>query len=543
MIIPYNNSLNTTTANIEYALKRATEIGPTIAKGFSHLSSVAMSISMLSNAFDTLTDSEASWGQKLTTTTMALSMSFGAFINVIKGVNSALTALNSAQAISTAISSSKLVVTEALTTAEAESTLAELALIASTGNLTKAQIAQILVENLGMDAKKADTLAQILLTGATEAGTEALAGHTDKEILDTVATNAGTVANLKYAASQLLKNKYMLIAVAVLAILAAGIVAVVKAEKERIETNKKSAETSQEAAKAAKEEADANNELISSYKEALKAQDGTEESKKALEKAALDVANAYGIEGAAILALSGKYDQLTKKIIEARKAELAKQQASNSNAITATGATLADSLRKGDGRKTSDGGYTGKFGPGWSTGDEKAAIRAIDNNDYTYIKDNGYGDSHFDVSDITDTAEMYAYYQELEKFIADQKAEAAKDSSLNLGTSEVYQAALDELAQGKEDYAKLKELYQQENDILLELASYEVKTNNGKNIYDIETLSEYEEFKEKYLNQLATEKGIVDKNSSAYKELSKEVDIYLGNQEEIIHEILMDFDN
>jgi hypothetical protein len=43
-------------------LAKATAIGPTIAKGLSNLSSVAMSISMLSNAFDTLTDSEASFG-------------------------------------------------------------------------------------------------------------------------------------------------------------------------------------------------------------------------------------------------------------------------------------------------------------------------------------------------------------------------------------------------------------------------------------------------------------------------------------------------
>ena len=525
----YNQSLNTTTNNIQTALAKATALGPTIAKGLSNLSSVAMSISMLSNAFDTLTDSEASFGQKLTTTTMALSMGFGSFLTIIKGVNSALTALNSTQAVTHALNTSLAVSQQALTLEEGKGVIANIAVLMSLDKMNDEQAQNILQTKLKMSADQAAALVEYLRTGATAAGSAALKDHTAEQILDTVAVNAGTQANLKYAASQLLKNKYMLIAVAILAILAAGIIAVVKAEKQRIETNKKTAESSQEAAKAAQEEADANKELIDSYYAALKAQDGTKESKDALYAAALKVAKAYGIEGAAADALAGDYENLTKKILEARKAELLGSKTSNDTAITTTSQTLLDALRKGKGH-VSGSTYTGTFGT------SQTAKDILKDGEYEFLSSNNLGKISFGVSDFANPEDMYAYYQEVEKLVAEYRELAANDSSINLATDKVYTQAVEELTQGKDAYNKLKELYGEQNDILLELGSYETKfgLNNTQGILDINSLAEYEEFYKNYVKYLADQKGITEENTEAYKALEQEALNYLATQENLL---------
>jgi len=44
---------------------------------------------------------------------------------------------------------------------------------------------------------------------------------------------------------------------------------------------------------------------------------------------------------------------------------------------------------------------------------------------------------------------MYAYYQELEKFLEDQRA-IADAEGINLGSSEIYNDILEELEQGSE---------------------------------------------------------------------------------------------
>ena len=128
---------------------------------------------------------------------------------------------------------------------------------------------------------------------------------------------------------------------------------------------------------------------------------------------------------------------------------------------------------------------------------------------------------------------MYAYYQELERFVQEQRELASQNSSINLGASEIYQAALTELNQGKEYYNQLKEIYASSSDIALELASYETTFDDGKTILDIENLSDYQEFEENYINTLAKEQNILDKNSQAYKDLVAQAKQYLSTQEDL----------
>ena len=525
----YNTSLKATISNIQQALTNAAQIGPIIAQGLSNFSSVAMSISTVTNAFNTLTDSSASFSEKLTSTAMAAAMGFRSFMIIIQGVNTVLTALNSTQAISNALNAASLVLSGQMTAAEAEETLAMIAQEAVVHKLNESEVAEMLTEGLGMSSKKANAMARLIVAGAAKTEEGAVTGASAATAADTVVTNAGTAANIAYAASQWLAYWPMLLIVAVIAAIVAITVALINARKQEIETNKQVAETAQKNADAAKEEADANNELVKSYQSALKTFQETGENKEELLKISLEVADAYGIEGAAVDALAGNYANLTKKIIAKRKAELEKTKSEQKNAVTATNTAFGDALREGDGRLTAGGSYTGLFDNGWDNSDEWVAYKALQNGKYNHLsKENG--EIRFNVDDISDPAAMYAYYTELEQWITEMQTLATNDSSINLGASEIYQDAVAELKEGREYYDQLKTYMSDMQDTNMELAAYSTTLSDGQGILDIDSLEEYSAFEEEYLKnykEMLKADGIVE-NSDQWNELIDSAKEYLG---------------
>lgn len=99
--------------------------------------------------------------------------------------------------------------------------------------------------------------------------------------------------------------------------------------EQQIEESKKIIETN----KAKEEEVKANQNLVKSYKELLAQQAKGEKVSESLYQKAIEVARAYDIQGASILATAGNYEELTRRIKEAqleesqKNAKIAKESA------------------------------------------------------------------------------------------------------------------------------------------------------------------------------------------------------------------------
>ena len=134
-----------------------------------------------------------------------------------------------------------------------------------------------------------------------------------------------------------------------------------------------------------------------------------------------------------------------------------------------------------------------------------AAERIESTNNGHLIKFRWNGNVTFAVDDINDPAKMYAYYQELEKFVAEQR-EIAQKEGINLGTSEIFSKAQEELEQGQEQYAELKTLFEENQAIQAEISALETTIDyNGqeKTVDDIKSLAEYEKFLSEYTKNYA----------------------------------------
>jgi hypothetical protein len=113
--------------------------------------------------------------------------------------------------------------------------------------------------------------------------------------------------------------------------------------------------------------------LVNSYYEALEAYQKTGEGKQECIDAAIKVAEAYGIEGAEILILAGKYEELNKLIREKQALEAKEAKKKTDTAINDTRQALVDAIETGDGHLSTGNSYVGDFNSGWDTGDETAA--------------------------------------------------------------------------------------------------------------------------------------------------------------------------
>lgn len=534
-----NNNFDKVVSTLSKALNNVSNFGNSVTRIAQGFSSVAMGISSVKSAIDTLGDADATWVEKLSAGAMGATMGLQALITVIKGVQAVTAALNTVQGVNNALNASAVVLSGKMTAAAAKETLGTIAQTmareASTGTSKKetiAKAANMLQTELGMSADSAAATAKLLYAGATKNSTAVIAAETGAKAADTAITNAGTAANIAYAASSWLACPPLLIIAVVLAIIIGLIIAIVNARKKEIEANKNLAETSRKAADEYKAEADAHKELIDSYKDALKTYEETGEGKEELIQAAIKAAQAYGIEGAAVLALSGNYEALTKKLDAARKKELQEQKKKQQSAIQTTNTAMTDALRKGDGRKTNSGAYVGQFDNGMSNEDEKIAYQALNEGKYKYLK-RVNGEVRFEVSDITDPYAMYAYYTELQKYASEQERIAAERGE-NLGKSDIYNDVLEELEQGSEQYEALKQYIEEMRKTEMEWAALDAQEHisDGK----LDTIAEYLQFEEDYLSQYkkVLEAQGIDEDSEEYKKLIEEAKAYVASLDDDI---------
>ena len=289
-----------------------------------------------------------------------------------------------------------------------------------------------------------------------------------------------------------------------------GTTLAVKGKQAKI-TEEETAETANAKVEEKKEEVDKNGELFDSYHELLKTYQETGEGREELAKTAQELALAYGIEGAALAALSGNYDALTESINAARIAELKELAKNTDTAIAAGGTGFEDAMRKDKGHKAGDG-YKANFNDGGGSGDGDSTVVSIakqlanENPDIEEILDftaAGSGDIQLKLDD-RDPESFAKGYEAIEAITTEARARGVGSKS------ELYSEMMAWLSKSKEQYDK----YAANNKIKIETEAeidvLESVSASGKKVGDITNLSDYLSYRNNVL-------GGHDKDSEEYK--------------------------
>lgn len=289
------------------------------------------------------------------------------------------------------------------------------------------------------------------LTSAVENFSKAKqASDTKDAAVDAVRQGRNKVTALSEAAANWWTAGIILALLALAGLSAASSIADKQAEKKR-EQQKEQIKQTQELADAANEAADANKELETSYMDLYAEMQRTGEVTEELEDAAKAVAEAYGIEGAAVAILKGDYEALTAAIIEARNAELEEQSRKNKiaaqNTATEYGMAMEEAAEDDDNKTYKNGVYTSQMFYGETAGEtEDAAVGEAwaqrGKDFYKYL-------SWDDETGITMTVntdnpeEVAAAYEEINTLIEDYQ-KLAEERELNTSEAEIYRSLLSE---------------------------------------------------------------------------------------------------
>ena len=339
----------------------------TITKMASGLGQVAMAAQSARSMFQAWANDDLSFGEKLTTSLMSISMIIPGVIGGIKNLNSALQISAIAQqalslaAQSTAVSESQLV---AAMTAEQIAAKMKVSMDQAQLILTRAKVAEVLketsaygsqagaltakmlVEKTGITTEQAAIIVKKMNSGATISQALAEAGLTTAKGAGTAATIAQTIANwaLNASMSPLLLIALLLVgAFLLLAGAALGIVAIFNAIKNsspeaQLESARAATEAAKEAAEGAKEAYDNLLSTIEKYDGAVGALEGLakgtqEYTDKLLEAnaAARELIDTYGLTD---FTVEDGLIKLNPEEIENKKSEYNNRVEDTSGALT-----------------------------------------------------------------------------------------------------------------------------------------------------------------------------------------------------------------
>lgn len=500
------NALNQVTGTLSSAAERALSFSGVMTNMISGATSVAMGISQISNAISQITDPDVSWTQKLTSGVMAAGAAMTAFTTITKGFQSVMAAVNTVEAANLTIKNAKAVTEGTLSAMQAKEMAMTAVLTAYKQAENKEdtesialQSAGVIAQQLGISQDQAQAMSLALLSGMKKKNALASTEEGTAEVFDTAMKSADTAATIALTvANGVLSVSIMGVTIPVWALVAAflalvAIVAVVvavisNANKVKAEMREKSIE----AGKAAKEEADANKEIIKSYQEALKVYEETGEGKEELREAALALADAYDSEEMRVLALTGRYGELTEAMREARAEELENAKQKTKSAKEAAAANFEDDMRDGVGNFSGEK-YNADFGNGatynqWGKDDDEYAIgKAFD-----VLDEQGKMDALAKVSggDIElhtgqSAEDMVAAYEEVLALMEEAEKYATADE---LAKSEIYTEMQDWVAKSADSYIALKEAQENYDTINIEDTILAQVQATGKSV---DTLEEY----------------------------------------------------
>lgn len=369
-----------------------------------------------------------------------------------------------------------------------------------TKDTLKARIAERLQTELGISASKSSRAATILETASINGKTVAIKGLT---------------GGLKAAVGAM---NFLVAAIG------AGILIykIWKAyDDNRKQQNKELAESTENYANKLKKENEANQELLNTYKEALKTYQKTGKNKEDLITKASAAAEAYEIEGAAALILTGKYNELADAMDRVASKDTDKELQASQASMYARNISFVDDLRTGKGHKSGQS-YQVNFGHGASVDQNVSNVYTSKDWQYLRIENDQLMGT---IEDMYNPRDTVAYYKEVEDFLNAMILEAQKNHS-DLANNELYKELLKELSQAKDSYELLSSDIDNVDQKNMQNLIANYTSENGQNYKDIQNLQEFNKFKDSILQ------GMIDSGMDS-EDASKMLNNYLSTIEEL----------
>ena len=296
---------------------------------------------------------------------------------------------------------------------------------------------------------------------------------------------------------------------AVIAIALAAVVAVISivtsAMKANTESVKENAQAEIDRNKKIQDEIKNNKELLNNYRALYKANKDKLKVSKELADAARETAKAYGVENAEILIAQGRYDELNKRIDEARQKEIELGEAAAASAEASAFSLFSDKMHTKTSGFLNGGTYNGynvgsefraEFERGWSESDE---------NDVGLIelaKKHGFGQ--------TTTGDLYLQMENTEEglinifetvqTLTEELRERNKNNISKLQEATAYQNMIAFLNNSQETYENLITL---RNEALYSILDNTLETDlNSFDNKIVNNLKEYQQVEENLIKIL-----------------------------------------
>ena len=493
------------------------------------LGSIAMIGNSLVSMINTLSDPDTSGWQKLSSVLMGVSMIIPAVSSSLRGLGTVQSYINTTLMAGSAAATAENV---ALVQNSIE-TIKNVATKRGKINAEQKQAAASILAAAGIDE---NTLALNKNDGTTLKNLlakELAAGASYKEAINNLlsagAIDKDTAAKLRNLVATNALNIAKLATVAVLALIAAGIFAVVAARQQEIKTTEEMAEKAREEAAAQKEAVEETKNLVKSYKDALTTY---EEAKIALDNGTMSseefanaqanlaeqaqkVAESLGVEGAALAKLSGDYSKLTEAIEQAQYDQIVEAQDKETIAKETTGQEFIDDMRGKTGRYTMTDSFKARFTQGidgWM--DEQEINNIISQSDYQYLKKSALTGAVV-LESGQSVEEMIAAYEEAQDLY--NKAISSIDSA-ELAKSEVFQNLKKFLDKSAETY----EAYKASEEVIQE---YGTQLKARDKIDEIKDIESYNRISKELIKEIAPN---AEEGTEEWNEAAKAVHAYLG---------------
>lgn len=257
-------------------------------------------------------------------------------------------------------------------------------------------------------------------------------------------------------------------------LLAAGIGLATQAHKNHIEKLNETAEKSREYSETLKSEVDANKELINKYNELLETYQKSGQGKSELRETTLELCQSLGIEDAALLTLQGNYEILTSKIKEANKAKA-------EGSLYATQQAIKDTYRAGTAEDSYNKYIVGQGAFKVYSGSKNKQTQSFEKE---LLSENPEIIGWDDMTRISNSQDFVNLYEKANQMYQLSLEKANKE---NIDTNDIsYIKKLNNfLTDTKDFYENIKELFNTEDNLILDVAWNKIDTDK------IGTLKDY----------------------------------------------------
>lgn len=266
----------------------------------------------------------------------------------------------------------------------------------------------------------------------------------------------------------------------------------------------------------------ANDELSTSFYELYRKYQETGEGQSDLIKSGESLCDAYGVEGATLDLLAGKYDDYIAKLREAQKLKNEEDIADYSDAANAAGSEILTKDESGATTVKVDGTANLNFKAGFTSSDEEDAgvYDTLNSKDWKYIKRSSADQRNFAINDIdlNDGETIADVYSEIQEFY-DEATKGKDEKTIN--ASEILTQMKDFLDANIEYY----NLYNDYMDKITELQNE--NTLLDEHPEDIKSLEDYQKFEQKVKDTFTKD---IDKNSDeeAWNKANEAAETYLS---------------